>query len=185
MRLIQLTANLGLTLHGFSFHVGSPCGELNAYSRGIGICKRLIAIAKSMGCQNVQLIDIGGGQNGTDIDKVYTLCSRVLISFYFVDKIIFKFIFKSLQLANIVNDAIQDLDPSIRVISEPGRYYVESAFTVASFLHSKRIVHKNGKFMRMYYANIGTYNSFLDELICPNTKVLRILFEVCFLKYNI
>ncbi|KAG5335644.1 AZIN2 inhibitor, partial [Acromyrmex heyeri] len=152
VRLIQLTANLGLTLHGFSFHVGSPCGELNAYSRGIGICKRLIAIAKSMGCQDVQLIDIGGGfpgQSGTDIDK----------------------------LANVINDAIQDLDSSIRVVSEPGRYYVESAFTVASFLHSKKIVHKNGKFMRMYYANIGTYNSFLDELICPNTKVLRILFE--------
>ena len=94
VRLIQLTANLGLTLHGFSFHVGSPCGELNAYSRGIGICKRLIAIAKSMGCLDVQLIDIGGGFSGeTDIDKVYTLCSRVLISFYFIDKIILKFIF--------------------------------------------------------------------------------------------
>jgi len=48
-----------------------------------------------MGCLDVQLIDIGGGFSGeTDIDKVYTLCSRVLISFYFIDKIILKFIFR-------------------------------------------------------------------------------------------
>lgn len=73
VRLIQLTTDLGLTLYGFSFHVGSPCGELNAFSRGIGICRRLIAIAKSMGCKDLQLIDIGGGfpgERGTNIDKV-------------------------------------------------------------------------------------------------------------------
>ncbi|XP_077256425.1 ornithine decarboxylase 2-like [Temnothorax americanus] len=152
VRLIQLTMDLGLTLHGFSFHVGSPCGELNAFSRGIGICRRLIAIAKSMGCKDVQLLDIGGGfpgEKGTDIDK----------------------------LANIVNDAIRDLDPIIRVISEPGRYYVDSAFTLASYLHSKRIVHKNGKTMRMYYANVGTYNSFLDEIVGIKSRYPQILFE--------
>ncbi|KAL6257017.1 hypothetical protein P5V15_011953 [Pogonomyrmex californicus] len=72
VRLIRLTLDLGLTLHGFSFHVGSPCGELYSYSRGIGICRRLIIIAKSMGCKDVQLIDIGGGipgEKGTNIDK--------------------------------------------------------------------------------------------------------------------
>lgn len=73
VRLIRLTMDLGLTLHGFSFHVGSPAGELNAFGRGIAMCKRLISIARSMGCQDVQLVDIGGGfpgEKGTDIDKV-------------------------------------------------------------------------------------------------------------------
>lgn len=80
VRLIQLTMDLGLTLHGFSFHVGSPCGELNAFSRGIGICRRLVAIAKSMGCKDLQLIDIGGGfsgKRGTDIDKVRAFPARL------------------------------------------------------------------------------------------------------------
>ncbi|XP_012536788.1 ornithine decarboxylase 1 [Monomorium pharaonis] len=152
VRLIQLTRDLGLTLHGFSFHPGSPCGELKAYSRGIGICRQLIAIAKSLGCKDVQMIDIGGGfpgQRGTNIDK----------------------------LANIINDAIQDLDPSIKVISEPGRYYVDSAFTLASYLHSKKTVFKNGNFMRMYYANVGTYNSFLDEIVGIKARVPQPLFE--------
>lgn len=93
-------------------------------------------------------------------------------------KIAFQLIFKSLQLANIINDAIQDLDPSIRVISEPGRYYVDSAFTLASYLHSKKIVRRNGKIMRMYYATVGTYNSFLDEIVGLKSRVPQILFEV-------
>lgn len=83
VRLMQLTMDLGLTLHGFSFHVGSPCGELNAYSRGINICRRLFAIAKTMGCKDVQLIDIGGGfpgVRGADIDKVHALLAHLLFS---------------------------------------------------------------------------------------------------------
>jgi ornithine decarboxylase len=76
IRLILLTKNLKLDLYGFSFHVGSLCGELEAYSRGIALCKQLIAIAKMIGCDNVQLIDIGGGfpaETGSDTDKVILL----------------------------------------------------------------------------------------------------------------
>ena len=73
IRLIHRTKSLGLTLHGFSFHVGSLCGEINAYSRGISMCKGLINIAKTIGCNDVQLIDIGGGFPGDtncEIDEV-------------------------------------------------------------------------------------------------------------------
>jgi len=76
VRLILLTKDLKLDLHGFSFHVGSPCGEFEAYGRGIALCKQLITIAKTIGCDNVQLIDIGGGfpaETGMDTDKVTML----------------------------------------------------------------------------------------------------------------
>lgn len=39
------------------------------------MCKQLITIARVIGCEDVQLIDIGGGfpgESGTDIDKVHT-----------------------------------------------------------------------------------------------------------------
>ncbi|CAK9805810.1 Ornithine decarboxylase [Anthophora plagiata] len=140
VRLIHLTKNLGLTLWGFSFHVGSPCGELNAYSRGIGMCKRLMAIAKSVGCENVQLIDIGGGFSG---NRDYSL-----------DKV-----------ANIINDAIKDIDPSVTIISEPGQYYVTSAFTLASYLHTKRVIPQGEEMIRMYYMSCGVYNCFIEELL--------------------
>jgi len=34
---------------------------MDAYCRGIKMCKKLVAIAKLIGCKDVQLIDIGGG----------------------------------------------------------------------------------------------------------------------------
>lgn len=72
MRLIQLTKDLGLDLHGFSFHVGSPCGEMDAYRRGIEMCRELITVAKEIGF-DVRLIDIGGGfpgETGISTDEV-------------------------------------------------------------------------------------------------------------------
>ena len=75
IKLIQATRDLNLELHGFSFHTGSPCGEVMAMSRGIGICKYLIDAARLMGCNDIQLIDIGGGIPGDSdfvIDEVWS-----------------------------------------------------------------------------------------------------------------
>lgn len=84
------------------------------------------------------------------------------------------------QLAQVINGAIKDLDPSIRVISEPGRYYVGSNFTLASYMHSKRIAvsEDDGVLRRMYYMNCGVYNSFLDELLGVQSRTPELLFEV-------
>ncbi|XP_053979785.1 ornithine decarboxylase 2-like isoform X1 [Hylaeus volcanicus] len=144
--LIRLTKSLGLTLHGFSFHVGSPCGEIAAYSRGIAACKRLIAFAKTIGCNEVQMIDIGGGfpgDTGTDID----------------------------QFAAVINEAIEDIDSSIKIISEPGQYYVSSAFTLASCLHTKKTLLREEKLIKMYYITCGVYSSFIDELLKLKSRI--------------
>lgn len=152
VRLIQLAKQLDLNLYGFSFHVGSPCGEMEAYGRGIELCKQLINTSKAIGHDNVQLIDIGGGfpgKTGTDVDT----------------------------FATIINDAIQDLDPKIKVISEPGSYYVSSSFTLAAYIHSKRIISKNDGTMRMYYMNCGVFSSFIDELLGLQARVPLLLSE--------
>lgn len=88
MHLIQLTKDLDLNLHGFSFHVGSPCEEFEAYARGIAMCKQLITISKTIGFDKVQLIDIGGGfpdENETDTDKVYGTYSLIIVIFFSSD----------------------------------------------------------------------------------------------------
>lgn len=82
VHLIQCAQDLGLNLYGFSFHVGTPCLEMDAYCRGIEICKQLIAVAKSIGCSNVKLIDIGGGFlsiRGEELDKVRKNKSNLLL----------------------------------------------------------------------------------------------------------
>ncbi|XP_018402076.1 PREDICTED: ornithine decarboxylase 2-like [Cyphomyrmex costatus] len=151
--LIQRARDLGLNLYGFSFHVGTPCLEMNAYLRGIETCKQLIAVAKSIGCNNVKLIDIGGG--------FLSICGEELD-----------------ELAELINGAIENLDSDIRVISEPGRYYVGSNFTLASYLHSKRLTTSDGVMRRMYYMNCGVYNSFLDELLGLQARVPESIFEL-------
>lgn len=89
------------------------------------------------------LLDIGGGfpgVHGSSIDKI----------------------------AEVVNSALDEFfpDPSIRVIAEPGRFYVASAYTLACNIHSVRRVHVNDavtglpKPHNMYYINDGVYGSF-------------------------
>ncbi|XP_058789933.1 ornithine decarboxylase 2-like [Phymastichus coffea] len=150
VRLIRGCRDLGLELHGFSFHVGSPCGEVTALSRGIGICKYLIDVAHSYGLYDVQLIDIGGGIPGD---------SEFLID----------------EFADVINEALRDIDPSIRVISEPGQYYVCSAFKAVAFLHGKRIVVDKGCKKRMYYVNDGVNGSFWDELVMMKARLPKVL----------
>ena len=64
IELIHTTKDLGINLYGFSFHVGSPCGDMTTYERGIQIGKKLIDYARSIGCDQTCLIDIGGGFPG-------------------------------------------------------------------------------------------------------------------------
>ncbi|OXU24285.1 hypothetical protein TSAR_000480, partial [Trichomalopsis sarcophagae] len=118
----------------------NPCGEVMALSRGIGICKYLIDVARSLGHHNVQLIDIGGGIPG-DSD-------------FLLD-----------EFAEVINEAVRAIDPTIRVISEPGRYYVTSAVKAVAYVHGKKIVHEGNRKKYMYYVTDGAYGSFLDELI--------------------
>nr|XP_031847575.1 ornithine decarboxylase 2-like isoform X1 [Nomia melanderi] len=146
VRLIRLTKSLDLELHGFSFHVGSPCGEAEAYARGIAHCTRLIAVARTMGCDDVRLIDIGGGFPGESASRID-------------------------NFACVVNDAIKDIDPGITIISEPGQYFVSSAFSLVSYLHTKKLTSYKGKPVRMYYVDCGVYTSFIEELLNLKARV--------------
>nr|KAF7387681.1 hypothetical protein H0235_018403 [Vespula pensylvanica] len=142
-----------LMLYGFSFHVGSPCKEFDAYIRGIEVCKELITFAKSIRCEDIKLIDIGGGFPGE--------------SEYQID-----------ELSYIINDAIKEIDPTIEIISEPGRYYVTAAFTLAGYLHSKRTVSNGNSLKQMYYVNCGVYSGFIEELLNLNSRQPISLFKV-------
>ncbi|XP_046466222.1 ornithine decarboxylase 2-like isoform X1 [Neodiprion pinetum] len=157
-QLVKKTRELGLNLHGFSFHVGSDCGEPMAYGRGIGIAQNLFKYAESHGFQNVKLLDIGGGFPGGD---------------------------KSIdEIAKIINEALEGVDPSIRVISEPGRYYVASAFTLASFVFGKKTVTEEGKIRNMYWINDGNFGSFIDHLLAIKTySPIALNKPVCEKKY--
>nr|CAD7587401.1 unnamed protein product [Timema genevievae] len=166
-RLIRVARFLGLEVVGISFHVGSGCDDPPVFRRGIAAARKLFDYATTLG-YNFDLLDLGGGypgNTGTSIDKI----------------------------ADVINLALEEFfpDPSVKVIAEPGRFFVASAFALATNIHSKREVRNNdekdGSITHvMYYINDGVYGAFncclydhyhptpipLEVSFCSNTVLL-------------
>lgn len=70
----------------------------------------------------------------------------------------------------MINEAIEEVDPSIRIISEPGRYYVSSAFTLACLVFGKKVIDEEEGSRYMYYINDGIFGSFMDHMV---TRIIR------------
>lgn len=138
-KLLKVARQMGLNVMGISFHVGSGCRDYPVYYKAIGICKDLFDKAESLGF-SMTLLDIGGGfpgDNNKNIDEVSMIVNQGLET-YFPDK-------------------------HIRVIAEPGRFYVASAFTLITNVHSKKNIYHpvTGDVVHsMYYVNDGVYGSF-------------------------
>lgn len=137
--LLKTASTLGLNVVGVSFHVGSGCGEPMAFHRAIASARQVFDEAESEG-HKMHLLDIGGGFPGND-DVFMEKCAQVVnnaLEMYFPD------------------------DGLVKVIAEPGRFMVASAFTLASKITSKReILDSSGQLSSiMYYTNDGLYSSF-------------------------
>lgn len=154
-KLLKVAQGLGMNVMGISFHVGSGCRDYPIYYKAIGICKTLFEEAESLGF-NMSLLDIGGGfpgDNDKNIDDVSVLVNQGLEA-YFADK-------------------------NVRVIAEPGRFYVASAFTLVTNIHSKKNIYDatSGDVNHvMYYINDGVYGSF-NCLLYDHQVVKPILFQ--------
>lgn len=139
--LLRLARMLGLNVIGISFHVGSGCQDPPVFHRAIRHCKTLFDLATDIGFKPY-ILDIGGGypgNRGTSIDKIADVINKALDEFFDTD--------------------------AVHVVAEPGRFYVASAFTLATSIHSKRVVRgnensPNAVTHNMYYINDGVYGSF-------------------------
>jgi len=134
---------LDLNIVGVSFHVGSGCREPSVFTRAISEARKVFDMAEELGYKP-DLLDIGGGflgNRGSSLDEV----------------------------AQYINAALdQDFPESsgVKIISEPGRYMVMSAFTLATNVLAKReVTDDDGKHVStMYYINDGIYGSFNNTL---------------------
>ncbi|XP_017882671.1 ornithine decarboxylase-like [Ceratina calcarata] len=139
--LLRLARVLGLDVIGISFHVGSGCQDPPVFHRAIRHARSLFDLATDIGFKP-HLLDIGGGypgNKGTSIDKIADVVNKALDEYFNTD--------------------------AVHVIAEPGRFYVASAFTLATSIHSKRSVRSNEASPNvithnMYYINDGVYGSF-------------------------
>jgi ornithine decarboxylase len=73
----------------------------------------------------------------------------------------------SLQAALSINEGLRKYFPnslSVEVVAEPGRYLVNSAFTLATTIYAKKVTSRNGEKYCMYSINDGFYGSFSQLL---------------------
>lgn len=141
--LLQTAKELNLNVIGVSFHVGSGCLDANAFGDAVVRAKNVFDQAKTMG-YDFKFLDVGGGFPGADVK----------------DGITFE------KVAAVLGPIVDRLFPDdVRVIAEPGRYYVASAFTLSVNVIGRRtnMAHQDQTGTSpeyMYYVNDGMYGSF-------------------------
>lgn len=150
--LLSLAKELGLDVVGVSFHVGSGCKDPEQFADAIWRARRAFDMGAAAGFK-LELLDIGGGFER----ETFGAMSRVIAD-------------------NL--DLYFPASEGVRVIAEPGRFLVSSAFTLATNVIARRKnaeaapaeaddipegAEAHGEDDRadvMYYINDGVYGSF-------------------------
>ncbi|KAL1645176.1 Ornithine decarboxylase [Diplodia intermedia] len=152
-KLLRLAKDLGLEVVGVSFHVGSGGKDPSAFMRAVRDARTVFDQATGMGFR-MHTLDIGGG-----------FSSGPLFA----------------QTADQVNQALDAYFPAeVRIIAEPGRYMVNSAFTAAATVMSRRSAEpvaadSNNLKSTMLYINDGVYGNYFTSIceVPPEPRVFR------------
>lgn len=146
--LLELASRLGLNIVGVSFHVGSGSYDPTAFVRSVEDARRVFDEATEFG-YDLKLLDVGGGYGPDNFESVASLLGPAL------DK---------------------HFPPSVRIIAEPGRYYVATAFTIATHVIARRTVRNDdGVASYMLYLNDGVYGNFSGKLFDHQNPVAKVL----------
>ncbi|KAJ2391966.1 Ornithine decarboxylase [Coemansia sp. RSA 2559] len=161
--LLDTAKRLGIDVVGVSFHVGSGCKSEAAFSDAVLRARRVFDQGKEAGF-SFSLLDIGGGFPGRG--------DQSGLSFAAVAAVLSESIARHFPLST---------HGAVRVIAEPGRYFVASAFSLAVNVVARRQVVRDRlpEYYRdgggvlnntaptrdenpafMYYVNDGVYGSF-------------------------
>jgi ornithine decarboxylase len=140
-RLLEKAVEIDMAVIGISFHCGSGQMTSKAFVDAIQNARTIMNYGNKLGF-TMNLLDIGGGFPGNTGTEDYFS-----------------------EIAAAVNKALDEHFPddgNIRIIAEPGRYYVASAYTLATNVIASRdmIDTETGDMKYMYYINDGVYGSF-------------------------
>mmetsp|Transcript_81 Transcript_81/g.237 ORF Transcript_81/g.237 Transcript_81/m.237 type:complete len:461 (+) Transcript_81:41-1423(+) len=149
--LLAAAKELDLDVAGVSFHVGSGCSSVTSFRDAVVSAKTVFDQATALGFK-MRLLDLGGGFPGSDSGTLT---------------------FESIALA--LSGALEEHFPAasgVRIIAEPGRYFVSESHTLATCIISKRQLPADEEAGPMlcadaaqepevaYYLNDGVYGSF-------------------------
>lgn len=147
--LLERAKELNINVIGVSFHVGSGCTDAETFVQAVSDARCVFDMGAEIGF-SMHLLDIGGGFPGAEDVKL-----------------------KFEEITSVINPALDRYfppDSGVRIIAEPGRYYVASAFTLAVNIIAKKLVWREqagsddeeeaSEQTFMYYVNDGVYGSF-------------------------
>lgn len=154
-KLLRLARELGLAVVGVSFHVGSGGRDPTAFGRAICDARTVFDQAEGMGFE-MGTLDIGGGFSaGPLFARTAGQINRAL-------------------------DAFFPPESGVRVIAEPGRFLVNSAFTAAAAVMARKAAEplaedSNNLNATMLYINDGVYGNYFTSIceVPPEPRVFR------------
>ncbi|XP_055834624.1 ornithine decarboxylase [Solanum dulcamara] len=129
--LLRTAQAARLTVSGVSFHIGSGDADSNAYVGAIAAAKQVFETANQLGMSKMTVLDIGGGFTS---GHQFTIAAPAV---------------KSALEQHFLNF------PELTIIAEPGRFFAETAFTLATTVIGKRV---RGE-LKEYWINDGLYGS--------------------------
>ncbi|EHH14543.1 hypothetical protein EGK_00487 [Macaca mulatta] len=157
--LLTSARDLGLAVVGASFHVGSNCQTPQSFTQAIADCPCVFEMGRGAG-HDMSCLDIGGGFPGTEDSGP-----------------------KFEEMARVISAALaQDFpeERGVKVIAEPGRFYMESVCTAAvNIIAKKAVLEPGGSRKLMYYLNDGHYGSFRLGHREPVPRVPIVVKEFC------
>jgi len=132
--LVETAAELGLTVEGLSFHVGSQCTNFLNFVQALNTAAAVMSEARARG-RPIKIVDIGGGFPAPyhrDVKPFEVLAQRI-------------------------NAEIDRLFPTgVDVIAEPGRFMVATAATAVARIIGK--ARRDGK--TCYYIDDSVYHTY-------------------------
>ncbi|XP_074161520.1 antizyme inhibitor 2-like [Sminthopsis crassicaudata] len=138
-RLLSIAKDLGVTVVGSCFHVGSGCQTPESFHQAVANARRVFDLGLQMG-HPMGFLDIGGGFPGEK-----------------------NFVPTFEEMAAVINGALDQYFPEgngVEIIAEPGRFYASKVCTAALNIIGKKSVMEEGGQRLMYYINDGFYTSF-------------------------
>ena len=147
--LLKLAKELELNVVGVSFHVGSGASDPMAFLKAVQDARVVFDQAAAFGYY-LRTLDVGGG-----------FCSETFN-----------------EMSAVLSAALDEHIPShVNIIGEPGRYYVSSAFTLASHIIARRTIEDPETLEKSYmiYLNDGLYGNFSSIMFDHQNPVAQIL----------
>lgn len=147
--LLALAKTLDLNVVGVSFHIGSGASDPQSFAKAVQDSRFVFDQAEDLGFE-MKTLDVGGGFSGDLFE----------------------------DMAHVLSEALDDhFPPSVRIIGEPGRYYVASAFTLACNIIARRDIQDPITRLTSYmlYINDGVYGNFSNIIFDHQNPTPRIL----------